>query len=296
MATSIYGPVANAVVAEIAGKEKGKYLSSFAVIKIGTNALGGLAGGWLLFMLAQGRDYTISNFHHAYAICGVLGIIALLFAAFLLPKVTQSSESRTFADAWRKLRNGLSATIKNRVILMTSSMESFQNMTMGAAMAFLPILVVQEYHFSALQAGILWSVVAGTSVVLKPLMGYVSDKLKRWKLISLGMIICAVSFTGFTLTASFPLLVMTAVLFGWAEAIVTSSTISHVADIALETNLGASMGVFGTIADTGQALGPIIVGALLSCLSYFYSLSIISIIILLWTIAYIVMNLRDVKA
>jgi MFS family permease len=47
MATSIYGPVANAVVAEIADKEKGRYLFLFAVIKIGTNALGGLAGGWL---------------------------------------------------------------------------------------------------------------------------------------------------------------------------------------------------------------------------------------------------------
>jgi DHA1 family multidrug resistance protein-like MFS transporter len=47
MATSIYGPVANAVVAEIADKEKGRYLSLFAVIKIGTNVLGGLAGGWL---------------------------------------------------------------------------------------------------------------------------------------------------------------------------------------------------------------------------------------------------------
>lgn len=42
MATSIYGPVANAVVANIAGKEKGKYLSIFSLIKIGTNAIGGL--------------------------------------------------------------------------------------------------------------------------------------------------------------------------------------------------------------------------------------------------------------
>ncbi|MEA3253691.1 MAG: MFS transporter, partial [Chloroflexota bacterium] len=100
MATSIYGPVANAVVAEIAGKEKGTYLSLFAVIKIGTNALGGLVGGWLLYMLSRGGEYTIGNFHQAYAICGGLGIIALILAIVLLPNVTQSSANRKLSDAW----------------------------------------------------------------------------------------------------------------------------------------------------------------------------------------------------
>ncbi|GAI31750.1 unnamed protein product, partial [marine sediment metagenome] len=37
-------------------------------------------------------------------------------------------------------------------------------------------------------------------------MGYISDKVQRWKLISLGMFICALSFTGFTLTANYYLL------------------------------------------------------------------------------------------
>jgi len=295
MATSIYGPVANAVVAEIAGKEKGRYLSLFAVIKIGTNALGGLAGGWLLYTLSKGRDYVIGDFHHAYAICGCLGIVALFLAMLLLPKVGQSSKNRKLADVWRNVGDGLKATVKDRTILMTSSMESFQNMTMGAAMAFLPILVVQQYHFSVLQAGILWSVVTGASVVLKPVIGYISDKVQRWKLISLGMFICALSFTGFTLTANYYLLVLVAVFFGWAEAIVTSSTVSYVAELASERNLGASLGVFGTVADAGQAVGPIIVGAMLGYLTYFYSLSTISVIILLWTAAYVVLQLREVS-
>ncbi|MCK4221260.1 MAG: MFS transporter [Dehalococcoidia bacterium] len=296
IATSIYGPVANAVVAEIAGGEKGKYLSLFAVIKIATNALGGLAGGWLLYVLSRGGDYTIGNFHDAYAICGALGIAALVLAIFLLPQIEQSSGNRRLSDAWQKVRDGLKATVKNRSILMTSSMESFQNMTMGAAMAFLPILVVQQYRFSVLQAGILWSVVAGSSVGLKPVMGYLSDRIKRWKLVSLGMIVCALSFTGFSLTANYHLLLLVAIAFGWAEAIVTSSTVSYVADLASEKNLGASLGVFGTIADAGQAVGPIVVGLLLGFLSYFGSLSIVSVVILLWTAAYVVLQLRETRA
>lgn len=175
-------------------------------------------------------------------------------------------------------------------------MESFQNMTMGAAMAFLPILAVKEYHLSVLQAGILWSVVMGTSVVLKPVMGYLSDRMKRWKLISLGMFLCGISFVGFTLTSNFYLLIMVSIFFGLAEAIVTTSTVAYVAEVASEKHLGASLGVFGTVADTGQALGPIIIGILLTYTSYFSGFMIISLFIILWTILYATVQIKEKEA
>lgn len=295
MATSIYGPVANAVVANIAGNEKGKYLSIFSLIKIGTNAIGGLIGGWLLYYLAKGRDYNIIDFRYAYLFCGILGVFALIIAFFVLPKVEPSTEHRGIKDSFSKIFDGLKDTARNLKILMTSSMESFQNMTMGAAMAFLPILVVKEYHLSVFQAGILWSVVTGTSVVLKPVMGYLSDRMERWKLISLGMLLCGISFAAFTLTSDFYLLITISVSFGLAEAIVTTSTVAYVAEMALAKRLGASLGVFGTIADTGQALGPIIIGILLTYASYFISFMIISLFIILWTILYITMQIKEKK-
>lgn len=296
MATSIYGPVANAVVANIAGKEKGKYLSIFSLIKIGTNAIGGLIGGWLLYYLAKGQDYNINDFRYAYLFCGILGAFALIIAFFVLPKVEPSIEHRGIKDSFNKIFDGLKDTGGNLKILMTSSMESFQNMTIGAAMAFLPILAVKEYHLSVLQAGILWSVVMGTSVVLKPVMGYLSDRMERWKLISLGMFICGITFVGFTLTSDFYLLTIISASFGLAEAIVTTSTVAYVAEVALAKRLGASLGVFGTIADTGQALGPIIIGILLTHTSYFSSFMIISLFIILWTILYTTMQIKEKKA
>ncbi len=198
MATSIYGPVAEAVVASIAGKEKGKYLSIFSVIKIGTNALGSIIGGWLLYYLAEGQNYNISTFRSAYLFCGILGVFALLIAFSVLPNVEPSTTHGEIKDSFRKIFDGLRETSRNLKILMTSSMESFQNMTMGAAMAFLPILAVKEYHLSAFQTGILCSIITTTSVVLKPVMGYLSDKMERWKLVSLGMFLCGISFVGFT--------------------------------------------------------------------------------------------------
>lgn len=293
MATSIYGPVAEAVVANIAGKEKGKYLSIFSLIKIGTNALGGAIGGWLLYYLAKGHDYNISDFHYAYLFCGILGVFALIIAFFVLPKVEPSDGHGGIKNSFSKIFDGLKDTGKNLKILMTSSMESFQNMTMGATMAFLPILAVKEYHLSVLQAGILWSVVNGTSVVLKPVMGYLSDRMERWKLVSLGMFLCGISFTGFTLTSDFYLLIIVSVSFGLAEAIVTTSTVAYVAEVASEKRLGAGLGVFGTIADTGQALGPIIIGILLTYTSYFRSFLVISLCLILWTILFAAIQIKE---
>ncbi len=292
MATSIYGPVANAVVANIAGKEKGKFLSLFALIKIGTNALGGLIGGWLLYYLAKGRSLNINDFHHAYLICGILGVFAFIIAVFVLPKVEPSTQHRAIKNSFRKVFDGLKETGSNLKILMTSSMESIQNMTMGAAMAFLPILVVKEYHHSVVKAGFLWSLVMGTSVLLKPVMGYLSDRMKRWKLICLGMFLCGISFVAFTLTSDFYLLMIISVSFGLAEAIVTTSTVSYVAEIAKVHQLGASLGVFGTIADTGQALGPIIIGILLTRTGYFSSFMMVSFFIILWTFLYAVVQVK----
>ena len=295
MATSIYGPVANAVVATIAGEEKGKYMSIFSLIKIGTNALGGLIGGCLLYYLSKGQDYNMSDFRYAYVFCGILGLFALTIAFFVLPKVEPSTKHGGIKVSFSKTFEGLKDTGKNLKILMTSSMESFQNMTMGAAMAFLPILIVKEYHLSVLQAGVLWSVVMGTSVVLKPVMGHLSDKMKRWKFISLGMFLCGISFVGFTLTSDFYLLIIISMLFGLAEAIVTTSTVAYVAEVASEKRLGASLGVFGTIADTGQALGPVIIGILLTYISYFSSFMMISLFIILWTISYVIMQTKEQK-
>jgi len=296
MATSIYGPVANAVVANIAGKEKGRYMSIFSLIKIGTNALGGLIGGWLLYYLMKGQDYNISDFRYAYLFCGILGTFALIIAFFVLPKVEPSTEHRRIKDSFSKIFDGLKDTSSDLKILMTSSMESFQNMTMGAAMAFLPILAVKEYNLSVLQAGILWSIITGTSIVLKPVMGYLSDKMDRWKLISLGMFVCSISFVSFTLASDFYLLIIASIIFGLAEATVTTSTISYVAEVASEKRLGASLGVFGTIADIGQALGPIIIGILLTYMSYFSSFMIISLFIILWTLLYAIRQVKEKKA
>ena len=74
-----------------------------------------------------------------------------------------------------------------------------------------------------------------------------------------------------------------AVLFGLGEAFVTTSTGALVADLAKRESLGAAMGTFGTIADTGQASGPIIVGALIAWSGYLPAFAALAAFLVLWT-------------
>ena len=102
-----------------------------------------------------------------------------------------------------------------------------------------------------------------------------------------GMILCAVPFALIPLFSSFWILAGLCVVFGLGEAFVTTSTGALVADLARQESLGAAMGVFGTIADTGQALGPIIIGVLLTRIGYLPAFSLLAGFLLVWTIMFV---------
>ena len=63
-------------------------------------------------------------------------------------------------------------------------------------------------------------------------------------------------------------------------ATVTPSTNAFVADLVKSRSLGAAMGVFGTIWDSGEAMGPIIAGALLGVTTYSLSFILIALVML----------------
>jgi len=285
MATAIYGPVVMAAVAAIAGARRGELLAWFSLIKIATNALGGFLAGGLLYLLTRGGTPTVPDFHYVYTIIGGVGIASLGIAAWLVPQLREEAREklRGVRDLYRNTVRGLGEVIHSFSVLLTAGMEGVQNMTMGVLHAFLPLYVVERAGLNVALAGLLWTILTGTSVVAKPLMGRISDCYGRRAPIIMGMLLCAVPFALIPLFRSFWILATLAILFGLGEAFVTTSTGALVADLAKRESLGAAMGVFGTIADTGQALGPIIIGVLLAKIGYLAAFSLLSGFLLAWT-------------
>ena len=265
-ATAIYGPVAMAVVADLAAARRAEMLSWFSSVTIIGNLLGAPLGGFLLTFLTGHGQPQLSYFHIVYGVVAGLGLVSWLTAFWVLrgrQEPPQAHEDRTLGAVWGRFRQGVRELLLDPKIFFTSNMEGVQNLALGALEAFLPIYAVVICGFSAFQAGLLWGVQVVATIVAKPIMGGISDRFGRQPLIFWGMFACALPLALIPWFNQYPVLLALAAVFGLGEAVVTSSAAALVADFCRREHLGAAMGTFGTIFDVGHAAGPLLAGALI---------------------------------
>jgi len=271
LATAVYGPVAMAVVADIAGKSKGEMLSWFSSVTIIGNLLGAPLGGFILHRSPGAAGPSIADFQYAYLASGITGMISLVLALGILRGDGKQMPGQGFKTTLSNFVSGIKEVLSDKRVAITSAMEGLQNMTVGALEAFLPIYAVKVAGLNEFQAGLLWGVQVVTTILSKPVMGKTSDRYGRKSLITFGLIVCAVSFGLIPVFRNFYLLMITAAFFGLGEALVQSSGAAFVADLCKEKHFGTAMGTFGTIFDIGHAAGPILAGFLLASHSYLFS-------------------------
>ncbi len=286
-ATAIYGPVAMAVIMDIAGERKGQLVGTYS----SASTLGGLLaaplGGGLLQLLG-GADPTPGVFRTIYLVVGAIGSVSLLLVLMLWRRLPSRSshEPPRIGEVMRKFREDLVAVVRDAQVLLTSSMEGVQNLTVGALEAFLPIYITVTAGLTAFHAGVLWGVQLVVLMLARPVMGRVSDAFGRKPLITAGMIICIASFIFFPTTTNFLVLCSLTLLFGLGESMVTSSTAAMVAEMTRARGHGTSMGVFGSLWDIGHASGPIATGLLLTNLDYLPAFGVVSVVLLIATFAF----------
>lgn len=289
LATSIYGPVGMAMIVDTAGGQKAERLSWFSSITIVGNLIGALLGGFILYHLAKRGAPTLEHFHIIYFICGLFGLLSLLFTLrFFTWKNMETKKNKiSIRQRWQEFFQGIREVISDYRVVITSNMEGIQNLSVGALEAFLPIYAVAVAHLNAFQAGMLWGAQILTTILAKPIMGKISDRYGKKPIVFSGMWICAIPFACIPLTQNFYLLLFLAMFFGIGEAFVTSSSAAMVAEFCREKHYGAAMGTFGTIFDIGHASGPILAGLLLARFSYQYSFLIIAILLILASFVFI---------
>jgi len=285
-ATAIYGPVAMAVIMDIAGDRKGQMMGTYS----SAATLGGLVaaplGGGLLQLLG-GADPSPEVFRSIYLIVGGVGSVSLLLVLLLWRRLpSRSSPEPPGLEVMRKFREDVVAVVTDSQVLLTSSMEGVQNLTVGALEAFLPVYMTVTAGLTAFHAGVLWGIQLVVLMLARPLMGRVSDAYGRKPLITAGMVTCMASFILFPTTTDFILLGGLTLIFGVGESMVTSSTAAMVAEMTRARGHGTSMGVFGSLWDIGHAAGPVATGFLLTRLEYLPAFGIISGVLLAATVLF----------
>ncbi len=259
LATAMFTPLALAMVGELFAQRRGEAFGWYTSATQGGGLLGPMIGGFVVYQF---------GFAPTFFLAGVFGLFGLAFYACLPSEpVPSPSRSISYAQIGKAMREGFSRVCQIPPIFLTSLVEAAKMMGNGTLMAFLPLYGL-AIGLNAAEIGLLFGVQALTSFVSKPVMGRVSDRGARQPLIAGGLSLCAIMMMIIPQVEGYWVLIVLAGLFGFGEAVVTSSTTALVADFAQGKGLGAGMGMRGTIMDMGHAGGPLLAGLVIDRIGF----------------------------
>jgi MFS family permease len=265
-ATAIFGTVASAAIAERYTADRAARLSTYSSATIVGRSLAPFLGGLLISLASYGAVYVA---------CAISGVLALGAGLLLRDARPPAHATAPIPHFWTSLRE----VLRDRGILLVSSVEAAQYLVFGAIEAFLA-LYAAELGIPAWQIGILLGVQLVSIVFAKPLMGRVSDRVGRRQVIVPGLLLGAASVFLIPLVEGFAGLCVLSLGFGLGFATVTSSTAALVADLTRNGRFGASMGVLRTVMDVGQSAGPVLTGWTIATAGYAAAFNLLAVVLL----------------
>ncbi len=259
LATAMFTPLALAMVAHMYAARRGEAMGWYTAAAQGGGLLGPMLGGALVYAM---------GFETTFLTAGVFGALSLLlFLCIPQLEIPRAKSDHTHREILLEVKKGIHEVLKHRGILTTSLTEASKMMANGTLMAFLPLYGL-SIGLNAAQVGILFGVQALTSLLSKPVMGRVSDRTGREPFILLGLCLCGGMLILLPQMETMLLLLVVSAIFGFGEAVITSSSTALIADLAHQQSMGAGMGMRGTIMDIGHASGPVIAGYLIGYIGY----------------------------
>jgi MFS transporter, DHA1 family, multidrug resistance protein len=252
LATSIFIPVATAMVSELFHRERGEKIGWFSTSTLIGRFIAPVAGGSIIgaLVFTPALSYKV-----VYLVCGATGIIALL----LTFKIPVAEERQKKTQSWQETFRIFKTVITSKGIIITSAVEASILFAYGTFETFLPLYALQK-KLTAYEVGIFLSSQVITLALMKPLMGKFSDRHGRQPQIFLGAIMGAFCIGGFSFFESFVPLLVLSILLGFSLSVVTSATSAFIADLSRAEGRGSAMGVLGSIMDIGHTMGPLVSG------------------------------------
>ncbi len=273
-ATAIFGPVASASLSDVAPPaSRGTWLSTYSTAQGAGQALGPVVAGYLI---AAGR------FDLAFVTAGVIGLgVPIIVAGWRGAPVTTSNRG-----SWPEFRRGVMEVLRDRLVLVTSGAQAAQFVLNGMLNAFLPLYGREALGLTATELGWLFGVQTLTTLAVRPVIGFLSDCAgRRWVIVT-GLTICSVAVFSLSFAATASALVVAVIAYAAGVATTTAATSAFITDVTRRARYGAAHGVFGTIYDVGDALGPIVAGLLVVAVGYARMFQIMAAVALTMSVAF----------
>ncbi|MBI4476264.1 MAG: MFS transporter [Acidobacteria bacterium] len=278
-ATAIFGPVASASLSDLAPPDRrATWLSTYSTVQGAGQALGPVVAGYLI---AAGR------YDHAFMAAGLFAIVTPFIAA-RWPSTPVLRSAAAPAARFTLFNRGIADVCRQPLILMTSLAQAAQFVLHGTLNAFLPLFAHDMLGLRASQLGWLFALQTVTTLATRPVMGIVSDRLGRRGVIATGLTVCSGAVLLVSVATGVALLAMAILLYAIGVAVTTAATSAFITDLSRRAQYGAAHGVFGTIYDVGDALGPIAAGVIVASFGYARMFQVMAAVALLVTATFYV--------
>ena len=114
-----------------------------------------------------------------------------------------------------------------------------------------------------------------------------------YSVIVTGLAICSLAVFSLSVTTTLTTVVVVVVTYAAGLAITTAATSAYITDLTRRARYGAAHGVFGTIYDIGDALGPIAGGALAAWLGFAHMFQVMAVVALIMALVFAVGTARQ---
>ncbi len=276
-ATAIYGPVTTAYVAERWPGKRAERLGWFGMARSAGYIVGPAAAGWLLLTMPPTAVFTI---------IGILSSIAFLPILALPESVTvEVVEKRPSVPT--QIRQSLQAGSQTPAVWLSGGLEAVAFIALYALKAFMPVYAL-TIGINVAIVGLFFALQELVHMVLKPFGGRLSDRVGYMAIISVGMLLLGGTLPLLPLVQGNGLLMVIAILLGTAQALIFPATVALVSAQIDGRNLGAGMGIIGTLRNAGKVIGPVLGGLLIGRFDFGVTFNLLGIglgisAVLLWS-------------
>ena len=265
-ATAIFGPVASASLSDVAPPDRrATWLSTYSTIQGAGQAIGPVISGYLI---AAGR-YDL-----AFVVAGLFAAATPFIAAGWPVNAPAAGGSRPSGHFAR----GILEVCRRPLILLTSLTQAAQFVLNGTLNAFLPLFAREVLGLGASQLGWLFALQTVTTLATRPIVGMVSDRIGRRSVIVAGLGTCSAAVWFVSSAAGLYSLLAAVTVYAVGVAITTAATSAFITDLSHRARYGTAHGVFGSIYDVGDALGPIAAGLLVATVGYAHMFQIMALV------------------
>ncbi len=269
VATSIYGPVTLAYVAEQSQYGRGERLAWFSMARNVGYVIGPALAGYMLLWMTPVAVFTF---------IGIVSSLAILPMIYLPDTISSRSQRNS-----NILLQGLRAfgyVSRIPMVWLGGGLRATMFIALYAVKAFLPIYALSIGMNIAL-VGIFFALQEMIHILLSPASGRIGDVIGYHVAVTSGMVILAFALILVATVDSIFLLVVVASMMGFARSLVFPSVVASVSHKVDGENLGIGMGVLGSIQNTGKVLGPALAGVLVYWFDYIFTFQFIGIILLI---------------